>query len=93
MMNVHLPFQLSDNSSLIANKCIFDGCLEYAIQMDTDKEISDEARHVYCNELPNDMDEIKLNECQCVHSDSKDIVLKPKDITAMAEWLDVNQKL
>lgn len=91
--NVHLSFQLSDDSSLTANKCVFNGCLEYTIQMDTERDISDEARHFKHYDLPNDIEEINLSECLCTHSDSKDVILKPKHVAAMAEWLGVNPKI
>ncbi|XP_014472675.1 PREDICTED: uncharacterized protein LOC106743398 isoform X2 [Dinoponera quadriceps] len=86
----YLGIQLTDNSSLIANKCVFDNCLEYAIQMDTDRDIPNEARHLYYNEIPDDMSEIKLSECRSIQSSFKDIILKPKRVAAMTEWLDVN---
>ncbi|EFN77323.1 protein nessun dorma [Harpegnathos saltator] len=89
----YVGVQLSDHSSLTANKCVFDGCREYTIQMDTEKHVSDETKYLHYNELPNNISEITLNECHCVQSDFEDIVLKPKRIVSLAEWLDVDPKM
>lgn len=93
LMNIYLSFQLSDDSSLTANKCIFDSCLEHAIQMETERNITDETKYFCFNQQPNNISEIVLNECHCTKSDIEDIVLKPKRVTPVAEWLSVDPKI